>query len=118
MKKEQLFSSSVLLSAMGGLGGQMVFAGRSSVSVFPTGLAWTAALDSLEPGVVESDADDTDYTSFIQNSGFEDVDTVYYCAYSVAGNGSLQFGAWFLGYDVNGGSYINLFTQRTVEKTR
>lgn len=142
MKKKNLFFSLALLSAMGGLGSQMVFAEVARTAASPARLAWTAGIDSLGPGIVEpgtgegesplpgdtipsyggndtipvgGDVDGNDYTSFIQNPGFENADSIDYWGYSAAGRGTLPIGVWRLDYDVNGGSYINLSTRRTVE---
>ena len=131
MKNKNLFFSLALLSALGGIGGTVVFAtGARPMSFIPQ----AAMSDSIPQGMpsdstvtdipgVGNDSipqgggettDSSDYTSVMSDPSFE-ADTTQYWGHTAYGVGTLNMGAWRLDYNVNEGSYINFSTRNAVD---
>lgn len=129
MKNKNLFFSLALLSALGGIGGTVVFAtGARPMSFIPQ----AAMSDSIPQGMpsdstvtdipgVGNDSipqgggettDSSDYTSVMSDPSFE-ADTTQYWGYPAYGVGTLEMGKWKLDYEVNSGSHINFSTRMT-----
>lgn len=131
MKNKNLFFSLALLSALGGIGGTVVFATGARPMSFipqaamsdsiPQGMPSDTTVtdipgvgnDSIPQGGGEEPIVPMDYTSVMSDPSFE-ADEQQYWIYYTNGVGTLQMGGWMLDYDVNDGNYVNFSTRNVL----